>query len=111
MHALVQAREETLEASVVEVTYRSDDGRFTVATVQSTHRPKDPPVTVVGDLGQVAVGETLKLTGKFSQHAKYGKRFRVNSFVPILPTTQEGIRRYLGSGMIPGGRLVKHAMQ
>lgn len=102
----------SVEVTVIEVSYKSDDGRFTVASVLPNQKPGAEPIVAVGDLGNVATGETLRLLGRYSQHAKYGQRFRVTTFVPIMPSTTEGIRRYLGSGMIPGigkglaGRLV-----
>ncbi len=91
-----------MEVTIVDVTFRSGDGRFTVAQVQSVQRPGEDPFVAIGDLGLVALGETLRLHGKFNEHKKYGTRFRVQSFVPIMPDTPEGIRRYLGSGLIPG---------
>lgn len=102
----------SVEVTVIEVTYQSDDGRFTVAQVLPNQKPGAEPFVAVGDLGNVASGETLRLLGRYSDHAKYGRRFRISTFVPIMPSTTDGIRRYLGSGMIPGigkglaGRLV-----
>ena len=95
--------EETLEATVDDVSYRSADGRFTVAQV-SVHRAggKTEAMTAVGDLGAVSPGETLRLHGRPSRHAKYGDRFRVRTFTPVIPSTTAGIERFLGSGMIPG---------
>src|SRR6185503_10978573 len=61
-----------------------------------------PPLVAIGDLGGVAVGETLSVRGRFEQHAQYGRRFRVESFAPITPRTRAGIERYLGSGLVPG---------
>ena len=97
------AGEETLEAVVEEIAYRSADGRFTVAHV-SERAPGGQHVatTAVGELGEVSPGETLRLHGRRSTHPKYGERFRVRTFTPVIPSTDEGIRRFLGSGMIPG---------
>ena len=95
--------EEILEGTIDDVSYRSPDGRFTVAQV-SIHRAggKTEPMTAVGDLGAVSPGETLRMHGRASRHAKYGDRFRVRTFTPVIPSTASGIERFLGSGMIPG---------
>ncbi|MAQ15539.1 MAG: ATP-dependent RecD-like DNA helicase [Sandaracinus sp.] len=95
--------EEILEGTVDDVSFRSADGRFTVAQV-SVHRAggKTETMTAVGDLGAVAPGETLRMHGRASRHAKYGDRFRVRTFTPVIPSTASGIERFLGSGMIPG---------
>jgi exodeoxyribonuclease V alpha subunit len=50
----------------------------------------------------VAIGETLRLRGRFTVHPLYGERFRVEAFTPVVPETRDGIARYLGSGLVPG---------
>ncbi len=91
---------EVVDGVVEEVLWSSDDGRFSV--VRLSRLSNDDPFVAVGDLGSVAVGETLRLHGRWSQHAVHGRRFRVQAFTPIVPTTQMGIVRYLGSGLIAG---------
>ncbi len=92
-----------LEGVVEDVLFRSDDGSF--AVVRLGVDPDDelsPTHTAVGDLGQIAAGENVRLVGRWTQHAVYGPRFRVSSFTPTIPSTEKGIARYLGSGLIPG---------
>ena len=48
------------------------------------------------------MGEHLHLTGKWEKHAQYGLQFSVETCEQSLPATIEGVRRYLGSGMIKG---------
>jgi exodeoxyribonuclease V alpha subunit len=93
-------RETVLEATVEDVIFRSDDGRFVVA--RAAIAAEDVPVTAVGPLGMVAPGETLRLRGRWSVHETYGRRFQVTSFTPVLPSTRDGTIRYLGSGLVPG---------
>jgi len=88
-----------MEITVEDVVFLSDDRRFCV--IEATG-PRDEEFTVVGDLSDVSAGETLRIEGRFREHPRYGKRFQVESFVPITPTTTEGIARYLGSGLVPG---------
>ncbi|MFW6051304.1 MAG: ATP-dependent RecD-like DNA helicase [Myxococcota bacterium] len=93
-------REQVLEATVEDIVFRSNDGRFVVA--KATPDRGDEPVTVVGDLGLVSPGETLRLRGRWGTHPVHGERFRVAGFTPVMPTTRKGIARYLGSGLVPG---------
>lgn len=96
-------REEVVEGVVEDVLFRSDDGRFTV--IRLVIDPDDPLTnrpTAVGDLGLIAPGENVRLVGRWNQHAVYGRRFRVTSFTPTIPSTEQGMVRYLGSGLIPG---------
>ena len=47
-------------------------------------------------------GESLRLRGRWTSHLKYGRQFEVHSYTTVLPATEQGIRRYLGSGLIKG---------
>jgi len=95
--------EEVLEGVVEDVLFRSDDGRFTVIRLSPDQDAElAPSHTAVGDLGQIAPGENVRLVGRWTQHAVYGARFRVTSFTPTIPSTEHGMIRYLGSGLIPG---------
>ena len=90
--------------------YESADGGFCVAQVVVADGAQR--ITVVGALRGCAQGESLRLRGAYQEHAKYGRRFRVMSFSPVMPTTIVGIAKFLGSGLIDGigaglaGRLV-----
>ncbi len=97
------SREEVVEGVVEDVLFRSDDGRFTVIRlVVGDADSNDERPTAVGDLGQIAPGENVRLVGRWTEHAVYGPRFRVTSFTPTIPATEQGMVRYLGSGLIPG---------
>ncbi|MEM7139143.1 MAG: ATP-dependent RecD-like DNA helicase [Myxococcota bacterium] len=96
------SREEVIEGVIEDVVYRSDDGRFSVVRVGGLESDTGDPRTAVGDLGQIAVGENVRLVGRWTQHTVYGPRFRVTSFTPTIPSTAKGMIRYLGSGLIPG---------
>lgn len=92
--------DESFEVEVDAVLFESSDGRFVV--LRATRVSNGEELTAVGDLGGVAVGETLRVRGRFTTHERYGRRLRVQGFTPIMPSTAEGIARYLGSGMVPG---------
>src|SRR5262249_45206594 len=59
-------------------------------------------LTVVGNLLGVQPGESLRLEGRWKSHPQYGKQFEVQHYTTLLPATIQGIRRYLGSGLIKG---------
>ena len=90
-----------LEAVLERITYANEDTGYTIARV-ATERTGPDLLTVVGPLLGAQVGESLRLTGRWSSHPKYGKQFQVDSFTTVLPATIQGIRRYLGSGLIKG---------
>ncbi|MBE1537282.1 exodeoxyribonuclease V alpha subunit [Actinomadura algeriensis] len=102
-----------LEAVLERITYANDDTGYTVARV-ATDRGGADLLTVVGALLGAQVGESLRLSGRWRSHPKYGRQFEVESYTTVLPATVQGIRRYLGSGMIKGigpvmaDRMVEH---
>ncbi len=67
-------------------------------------KPEDgsAAITVAGTLPGVQCGETLDLEGEWTRHAQYGDRFKVRGFSSALPASVYGIRKYLGSGLVPG---------
>src|SRR5207247_10114860 len=90
-----------LEAVLERITYANEDTGYTIARV-ATERTGPDLLTVVGPLLGAQVGESLRLTGRWSSHPTYGRQFQVHSYTTGLPATIQGIRRYLGSGLIKG---------
>jgi len=89
-----------LEAILERITFHSEHDGYTVARVQP--HDKGYLVTVVGKLLGVQVGESLELDGRWVDHPEHGRQFEVERYRTVLPATVEGIRRYLGSGLIKG---------
>jgi exodeoxyribonuclease V alpha subunit len=90
----------TLEAVLERITYANQDTGYTVARV-ATNRSSDL-LTVVGPLLGAQPGESLRLQGRWTSHPQYGRQFQVETYTTVLPATIQGIRRYLGSGLIKG---------
>jgi len=63
---------------------------------------KNYNVTVIGNLMGASVGESLALQGIWTNHPTHGRQFEIKKFSVQLPATIEGIRKYLGSGLIKG---------
>jgi exodeoxyribonuclease V alpha subunit len=89
-----------LKGVLEHITYTNEDTGYTVARV-ATDRGGDP-VTVVGPLLGAQAGEHLHMEGRWRNHPLYGRQFEVRSYRAVLPATIQGIRRYLGSGLIRG---------
>jgi exodeoxyribonuclease V alpha subunit len=93
----------TLEGSLERITYHNAETGYTVARVQRAGKVgKRNLVAVVGKLIGVQVGEALRLEGEWSNHPEHGQQFNVTAWQSVLPTEVEGIRKYLGSGLIKG---------
>jgi len=59
-------------------------------------------VTIVGNLLGLSEGEILRCVGRWVVNEKFGLQFAVESSESVVPSTEEGLRRYLSSGLIPG---------
>ncbi|MCG7524628.1 ATP-dependent RecD-like DNA helicase [Streptomyces sp. OfavH-34-F] len=90
-----------LEGVLERITYANEENGYTVARVD-TGRGGGDLLTVVGALLGAQPGESLRMEGRWGSHAQYGKQFVVENYTTILPATIQGIRRYLGSGLIKG---------
>jgi exodeoxyribonuclease V alpha subunit len=90
----------TLDAVLERITYANEETGYTVARV-ATDRSGDL-LTVVGPLLGAQPGESLRLRGRWASHPQYGRQFQVEAYDTVLPATIQGIRRYLGSGLIKG---------
>ena len=90
-----------LEAVLERITYANEETGYTIARV-ATERTGPDLLTVVGPLLGAQIGESLRLAGRWGSHPRYGKQFQVDSYTTVLPATIQGIRRYLGSGLIKG---------
>jgi exodeoxyribonuclease V alpha subunit len=94
------SEEVTLEGTVERVVFTGGTGAFTVARLKV--QGERELVTVVGSLLGVPVGARLRLRGRREVNARFGPQVRVTHYTEVAPETVEGIKRYLGSGLIKG---------
>jgi exodeoxyribonuclease V alpha subunit len=101
-----------LEGVLERITYANEENGYTVARVDTGRGGE--LLTVVGSLLGAQVGESLRMEGRWGSHPQYGRQFTVENYTTVLPATVQGIRRYLGSGLIKGigpkiaERIVEH---
>jgi len=98
-----------LDGVLERVTFSNPETGYTIARIAPDRGTGRGPVsaatelvTAVGPLLGAQVGESLRLRGRWTSHVKYGRQFEAFSYTTVLPATEQGIRRYLGSGMIRG---------
>jgi exodeoxyribonuclease V alpha subunit len=98
--ASAAAQEESLEGTIERVVFQGGASAFTV--VRMTVPGQAELVTVVGSLLGVPAGARLRVRGRFETDSRFGRQFRASAYTEIAPETVEGIKRYLGSGLIKG---------
>jgi exodeoxyribonuclease V alpha subunit len=94
----------TLTGEVERITFENEETSFRVIRVGSVQGQPGlvGPITVVGTFRAVGPGTRVRVTGQFVRDPRHGEQFRVDTLIPVEPTTVEGLEKYLGSGMIPG---------
>ena len=87
-----------LEGTIEEIIFRNDSNGYTVAMLSHGNEY----TTVVGKFLTINVGENVRLNGRFVTNAKYGEQFSFDTSETIYPSSIEGIKKYLSSGLIKG---------
>lgn len=95
-----QPSPQLLTGSVERVTFHSKITGFFVARVKvAGHRDL---VTVTGSIPTITSGEYIECCGVWINDINHGIQFKTHQVKTIIPTTQEGMEKYLGSGMVKG---------
>jgi exodeoxyribonuclease V alpha subunit len=109
-----QSNLKTLSGVVERITFQNEENGYTVArllpdrqdgkSAPLNSKGTDNLITLVGSMPGVVAGEALELTGFWQNNSTHGWQFNVQNYRSVLPATAQGIRKYLGSGLIKGIR-------
>jgi exodeoxyribonuclease V alpha subunit len=91
---------EILAGLVERVTYQNAENGFCVIRVKA-RRHRDL-VTLVGHAATISAGEWITATGDWVNDRTHGQQFKARFLKTSTPTSNEGIEKYLASGMIRG---------
>jgi exodeoxyribonuclease V alpha subunit len=90
---------DTLEGTIEQVLFFNPENGYSVFKLSQesgeTH-------VIVGFFPPLSPGERLRASGKWEVNAKFGPQFKVESFIPVLPSTAKGIEKFLSCGLIKG---------
>jgi len=94
----------TVDGTLATVTFRNEDNGYTVGKLETESTDDAPPdlVTVVGTMAGVELGDSLRLTGRWTMHPTYGRQLAVESCEVRLPSGRRGLIHFLGGGRIKG---------
>ena len=87
-----------ITGEIKELIFQNEINSYTIAIIST----EIEELTVVGYLPFIAIGDTLRLEGKYVTHSEYGRQFKIDTFEKIMPETIESLERYLGNGTIKG---------
>lgn len=90
----------TVEGVVERIVFESADTGFFVGRLREENNPE--LVTFVGSGIAVTPGETIRISGSWRDDPRFGRQIRVEQYQTLLPTSAEGIEKYLASGLVSG---------
>ena len=96
---MAQQEMEILQGTVSAVVYQNYENGYSVLRLSVGGGQN---VTVVGTIPLPAVGERLVVTGKWGNHASYGRQFEAEFLERLMPQTGMEILSYLSSRIIKG---------
>lgn len=89
---------ETKKGYVEHIIYQNTENGYTVMNLVS----EEDEITCVGIFQGLGAGETIEVTGEYTEHALYGQQFKASSYRILAPDDIVSIQRYLASGTIKG---------
>jgi exodeoxyribonuclease V alpha subunit len=90
----------SLTGVLEKILFFNEENHYCIGELRS--EADSARITVTGIFPNVQCGETLKLTGNWIHHPQYGAQFKAAQSQSTLPASVYGIRKYLGSGLVPG---------
>jgi exodeoxyribonuclease V alpha subunit len=91
---------ERISGMVERVTFHNAENGYCVLRLKA--RGQRDLVTVVGHAAAIGAGEHVEVSGNWVNDRTHGLQFRAETMAATVPTTLEGLEKYLGSGMIKG---------
>ncbi|MCL4377506.1 MAG: ATP-dependent RecD-like DNA helicase [Actinobacteria bacterium] len=89
-----------LKGILEKIIYKNPENNYIVARFKIDN--ENNIETVFGSIIEVNAGEHIEITGEFVNNPKYGRQFKMTNANILPPATNEGIEKYLGSGLIKG---------
>ncbi len=85
----------TIQGIIDSYVYRNSESGYSVVRLEDG-------TTATGIIPNFNCGESVELNGGWITHSKFGRQFKVESFIIHPPKTKEGIIKFLSSRIIKG---------
>ena len=89
-----------IAGQIERITYNDEESGYSVLRMAVSGF--SDLVTAVGTVMSPVAGATLSLTGTWQNHPKFGLQFKFDTYRSLPPSSNSGIEKYLGSGLIKG---------
>ena len=88
-----------ISGTVENIIFKNEENGYTVLRLKSD---SDEMLTVVGCFPYAAPGESMIVSGQWTNHSVHGRQFKAEFTQRLLPTTAESIYRFLAGGSVKG---------
>lgn len=89
-----------LSGKVKQIVFRNEDNGYTVLRL-NLDGSRDQ-ITVVGNIISISEGEFIQCHGQWVENKQYGTQFQAQQLLMVPPDTEQGIIKYLSSGLVKG---------
>ena len=94
-----------VSGTVASVVYQNTENGYCIFEMSTPGDEIDlDEVVCTGVMPGIAAGENVRVTGSFVVHPTYGRQLAVETCTQMMPDTEAGLEKYLGSGTIKGVR-------
>ncbi len=90
---------ESVEGTVEQIVFYNPDNGYTVCRFQPEG---GEAMTVVGAFPPLTPGEVLRVEGQWELNPRFGRQFKVERFAMTLPSSVQGVEKFLASGLVRG---------
>lgn len=90
---------EIIKGKILEIIFQNEDNGYTIANIIIKESGQ---TTIQGCMPTVQPGEEMEFHGQWVYKENYGRQFKVESFIPLIPDSKDGIISYLSSGIVKG---------
>lgn len=85
--------------TIDRIIFRNPENNYCVLSIRPQGAISDltPSITVVGYFSEPRDGDEYRFVGEWKRHPKFGEQFHATEYELLLPTSQQGVIRYLAS--------------
>ena len=89
---------EILNGFVESIVFRSEDTGYVVCKIRCDNKI----ISAVGTVPFLKEGQNVKISGYWTVHKQFGNQFNIQEYEEIMPSSLDGIEKYLSAGVIHG---------
>lgn len=90
---------EELVGTVDKILFKNEENGFAIISLTIAYKNS---IVAKGYIPAIQPGQKICIKGAWVTHATFGRQFAIENSSALLPETIDGLKKYLGSGLIKG---------